>query len=477
MERMTDTTLPPNFDLNHEILFLNIMLSNPDMFTRCANILDARYFDNQLKQTISFILGYYNEHQGLPEPSILKTSTGYESQPVAMDRADREWFLNCIEHFCRYRAIELAVWEAPKILEKKNYAELEQKVRDAVLITLMKDLGLDYWDDPIARLQAIKANSGTLSTKFQDFDKKLYGGFNRKELEIVCANSGVGKSIFLQNLAVNYAEQKLNVVYISLELSEEMISKRLDSMLTGIPTFEIMRRMEDVDESLRAKKAEHGHIWVKEMQSGSKANDIVAYLEQFYLQNKFWPDVLCVDYLDLMGPNNKSIDAGNLWVKDKYVSEELRGIARQFNLLLCTAAQLGRTALDQQVHGQEHIQGGISKINTADNVFSILVTPAMQQRNEWQIQFLKTRSSAGVGSRLSLRFDPDTLRLHNWDGDPSEGYTSSTLQALQRAVTVSGEQPNTEPNPEPTTMRTTIAPTLKGLVSTSFNDLVRQGLR
>lgn len=411
------------------------------MFVRCCNILKKEYFNSMLQTTVDFIITFYDERKGLPDNNILKANTGYEIESVQLDEAGKNWFLNAIEHFCRYKAIELAVLEAPEILEKKNYPELEKKVRDAVLISLQKDLGLDYWNDPLARLTALEQNKGTIKTGFKDIDFKLFGGFNRKELEIICAGSGVGKSLFLQNLAINFAMQKLNVVYISLELSEEMISKRLDAMTTGIAIGEIIKRKEEVNEILNNKATEYGKIWVKEMAQQTKANDIIAYIEQFHLQHEFLPDLLVVDYLDIMAPNNNKIDVGNISVKDKYVSEELRGIARRFNLVLATASQLTKDSANEQVYNQSNVAGGQTKINTCDNALSVMVTDSMRQRGEWQMQFLKTRSSGGVGSRILLKFDPDTLRLSDHtENDGNSGYTGNSMDALKSKNQVSGDQ-------------------------------------
>ena len=106
---------------------------------------------------------------------------------------------------------------------------------------MQKDLGTDYWRDPKARLEAIKDNNGQVTTGWASLDKKLFGGFNRGELNIFAGGSGAGKSLFLANLGVNWALAGMNVLYLTLELSENLVSMRVDSMITDIPTREIFK--------------------------------------------------------------------------------------------------------------------------------------------------------------------------------------------------------------------------------------------
>jgi hypothetical protein len=106
-----------------------------------------------------------------------------------------------------------------------------------------------------------------------------------------------------------------------------------------------------------------------------------------------------------------------LFVKDKFVTEELRGLMVERKMIGQTAAQLNRGAVQEQEHDHSHISGGISKIQTADNVISIFASAAMKERGQYQVQFLKTRSSSGVGSKVPLGFDPNTLRIFNIDDD------------------------------------------------------------
>jgi hypothetical protein len=101
------------------------------------------------------------------------------------------------------------------------------------------------------------------------------------------------------------------------------------------------------------------------------------------------------------------------------VSEELRNFAMEIKAITVTASQLNRAAVEEVEFDHSHISGGLSKIQTADNVIGIFTSRAMRERGRYQIQFMKTRSSSGVGQKVDLSFDPDTLRITDCDDDDS----------------------------------------------------------
>lgn len=256
-------------------------------------------------------------------------------------------------------------------------------------------------------------------------------------------NSGAGKSLFLANLGVNYALAGANVIYLTLELSEELVSMRIDSMVTGVSTREVFKQLDDVEMKVKVIGKKSGSLQIKYMPSGKTANDVRAYLKEFEVKTGKKCDVLLVDYLDLLMPAGQKISAENLFIKDKYVSEELRNLAMEKNCVFITAAQLNRGAVEEVEFDHSHISGGLSKIQTADNVFGIFTSRAMRERGKYQIQLMKTRSSSGVGQKIDLNFDIDTLRITNCEEQSEDGVaavtakSSAILNSLQRSSTVS----------------------------------------
>jgi hypothetical protein len=355
-----------------------------------------------------------------------------------------------------------------------------------------------------------------------------------------------GKSLFLQNLALNWVFMGLNVAYITLELSEELTALRLDAMVTGKGTSDVFRKMDETALVVARKGRSAGSLAVKKLpEAGTTANDVRAYLKEYEIKTGKRFDAFLIDYLDLMHPSNRRIDPSDMFVKDKYSSEEMRSLAHETNCLCVTASQLNRcvsldTVVDEEnrgavridtlavgdrirgpdgyvsvkevfpVHKQKayrvktksgkvivcsanhrfptergllsidtglnvgsgintcevvefddeivsieeidemqmlidievdsedhlfyangllthnssveaqefdhsHIAGGISKINTADNVFGIFTSTPMRERGIYQIQFLKTRSSSAVGQKIELAYDPVSMRISDPD--------------------------------------------------------------
>jgi hypothetical protein len=127
-----------------------------------------------------------------------------------------------------------------------------------------------------------------------------------------------------------------------------------------------------------------------------------------------------VDYLDLLMPVSAKVSPNDLFVKDKYVSEELRNLAKELDILMVTASQLNRSAVEEIEFDHSHISGGISKINTADNVFGIFTSRAMRERGRYQIQCMKSRSSTGVGMKIDLDYNIDTMRMTDLPDDGAD---------------------------------------------------------
>lgn len=267
-------------------------------------------------------------------------------------------------------------------------------------------------------------------------------------------NSGAGKSLFLANLGVNFALQGLNVVYLTLELSEALVSMRIDSMITGVGTRDIFKNLDDVEMKVKIIGKKSGMLQVKYMPSGKTTNDVRAYLKEYEIKCGKRVDVLLLDYMDLLMPIGKKISAENLFVKDKYVSEELRNLAMEKKCVFVTAAQLNRGAVEEVEFDHSHISGGLSKIQTADNVIGIFTSRAMRERGRYQLQLMKTRSSSGVGMKIDLEFNIETLKISDLPEDEQESNgatsrgTSSIIDSIKRKTEVQQIDPTTgEINP------------------------------
>jgi replicative DNA helicase len=408
-----------NYDVQK--LFLEMMMQDAQTFLRVQNIYNTENFDRDLREAAQFIYDHANEHKTLPDRTQIKAVTGTDLQEIPdLNSGHTDWFLGEFEAFTRRSELERAILKSADLLEKGEYSPVEKLIKDAVQISLTKDLGTDYFEDPRARLAALKDNNGQNSTGWQNLDKLLYGGFNRGELQIFAGGSGSGKSLFMQNLAVNWMEAGLSGVYITLELSEGLTAMRIDSMLTNTSTKQIFKDIETVEMKIKMMGKKAGGLQIKYMPAQSTVNDIRAFVKELSIKQGREIDFMLVDYLDLLMPVSAKVSPNDLFVKDKYVSEELRNLSRELNVLFVTASQLNRSAVEEIEFDHSHISGGISKINTADNVFGIFTSRAMRERGRYQIQAMKTRSSAGVGMKIDLEFDIETLRIRSVDEDEND---------------------------------------------------------
>ena len=444
---MTKEKAPkPNYNYDIQRLYLEMFMSDAETFVRCQNIFDPLNFDQRLQDIATFINKYVDEYKVMPEATIVNASTGSDLNPVQLPKENYEWLMNEFEQFSRHKGLERAIIDSSDLLEAGDYGPVEKLIKDAIQISLNKDMGTDYFEDPRARLTKLKDGNGQISTGWPSIDKKLYGGFNRGELNIFCAGSGGGKSLFLANLGCNWALQGLNVLYLTFELAEGLVSMRLDSMMTGISTREVFRSIDEVELKVKMLGKKAGHLQVKYMPSGKNCNDIRAYLKEYQVKKGCKPDVILIDYLDLMMPLSVKVSPSDLFVKDKYVSEEIRNLAMETQCITVTASQLNRSAVEEIEFDHSHISGGLSKIMTADNVIGIFTSRAMKERGRYQIQFMKTRSSSGVGQKVDLEFNVETLRITDLGEDEQESSfnqqrqnsgSSSVYAGLKRTSTVS----------------------------------------
>ena len=445
-----------NTDYGYDIqkIYLEMMLTDAETFVRCQSVFDDNTFDRKLQPAAKFINEYVVEHNAMPTFDMVNAATDSNlKHPGDLAENHYDWLLQEFETFSRHKALEKAILDSADLLEKGEYGPVEDLVKKAVQIGLQKDLGTDYFADPRTRLEAIKDKNGQVSTGWPALDKKLFGGFNRGELNIFAGGSGSGKSLFMANLGVNWALAGMNVVYLTFELSENLVSMRLDAMTSEIPSRDIFKSIDDVEMKVKMIGKKSGAFQVKYMPTGKNANDIRSYLKEYEIKTGKKVDVLLVDYLDLMHPIAAKISSENLFVKDKYVSEELRNLAMELNCIFVTASQLNRSSVEEIEFDHSHISGGISKINTADNLIGIFTSRAMRERGRYQIQLMKTRSSSGVGQKIDLGFDVDTLRIFDIgeDDDAAQATTSTGSSAIANALkrttqTVSADNTSDDPS-------------------------------
>jgi hypothetical protein len=440
-----------DFTIDKQKLLLQYMLSDPASFAICQRILRPEYFDDSMRSSIAYVLDYADTSKTLPMVEQIKANTGMVVEKISevSVQHSQNWFLPSIEKFCRHRALELAVLEGVDLINEGRGAELEKLVKDAVSISLQGDMGTDYFTDPTARLEKMRDRTSMHSTGWASLDKKLYGGFGDGSLHVFAGGSGSGKSIILQNIALNWAFLGKHVIYFSLELGEEFVSLRLDAMVAGMPTSQVFNNIAEVALTVRMKGMKTGgSITIKKLpEAGTNANTMRGFIKEWEIKTGRKLQGLCVDYLDLIHPNNPKINPSDLFVKDKYTSEELRALAGEFQVPCASASQLNRGSVEASEFDQAHIAGGISKINTADGVYAIYAPQSMKERGEYQLQFLKTRSAASVGQKITLTYNPETMLLTDRVDEIEYDQAPSTNAEIRDTLKKPVEEAETKPDP------------------------------
>lgn len=427
-----------DYNTEFQSIILNILTSEPEIYTRCQNILKPEYFDQKFRSAVEYILQYTTNNPILPTRIDVKMKSGYQLEEVSgIQPEHHEPFLVDIESFCRHKALELAIIQGMKLVQEKRYGAVESLVKEAVMVSLQKDIGTDYFADPATRTRALADSQGTIATGWTDVDAALFGGFGTGELEIFVAKSGGGKSVALQNLSLNFAKRRMNGAYISLELKEELVANRMDAMLTGRTKRDIFCDIENSALDVQIRGKEMGAIYIKRLpETITTVNDIRVYLKELRIRTGIKLDYIAVDYLDLLStPRAESSDVFN---KDKFVCEELRALAHELDIVVITAAQLNRSADEEKSYSHSNIAGGISKIYTADNVIAVYTTDLMKEQNLMEFQFMKTRNSSGVGKKVSLHYSVDTLKI----SDLVAGQITSKQKISKQSQPVAANVPN-----------------------------------
>ena len=419
-------------------LFLRMMVTNAELYTRVMNIMNPQNFDRRLRPAAEFIVEHTTKYSIMPDPAQIKATTGEAIEAIPeLDQGHYDWFLEEFEAFTKRQELERAILQAADLLEKGEFDPVEKLIKDAVQISLQRDMGTDYFADPQERLNKYFNQGGQVSTGWPQLDRVMYGGMSRGELNIFAGGSGSGKSLVMMNIALNWLSQGLSGVYITLELSEELTSLRTDAMLTSMSTKDIRKNLEDTALRVKMNGKKMGQYRVKGLPAQSNVNAIRAYIKEVQIQTGIKIDFVMIDYLDLVMPVSIKVNPNDQFIKDKYVSEELRNLSKELGILMITASQLNRSAVEEIEFDHSHIAGGISKINTADYVFGIFTSRSMRERGKYQIQCMKSRSSTGVGQKIDLEYNIDTMRIT--DEDPEEGrtHTQTPSQLMNQIKTTS----------------------------------------
>lgn len=435
----------PLMDEDAQRLYINAMISNPELFARVNNLVQPSYFDPHLAKGVAFIQQYFNEYRAVPNESVFKAATKLGTEKVHLPKQDILFVSEQIAEFCKFQACIQVIQQATGkdgYFEKGDLGTMVAMMKKATEIGLVTDLGIDYFDNPLERLEKNELDDPVISTGWKAVDDVIGGGVGRQELITFLAPSGGGKSVSMLNLGRNFLQQGLHGVYISLEMRDRKVALRTDQMLARMASGMINANKGQVADAIQKFHEQTGaKFWIKRMREGSTANDILAYLRELESVHAFRPDFVIVDYLDIMGAVQKGA-GDSMFLKDKFVSEEVRAIGFDYDAIIVSASQLGKHATEDINDGrkmhQGDVQGGSSKTNTSDLMIATVKTDAMHEAGEYRFEFPKARNSDAGTKQVTMGWDKTTLEIYD---------LGSKLPAIKRRTpmqmqgVVPGEKP------------------------------------
>ena len=225
-----------DLSLKKQTLLMQMLGSSPELFVKCSPILKSSYFDPELRKTAQFMMDYYNTYNGIPTPLQVQAETEFEFDVLELASHEVAYCADNIEQFCRTQAVIDEVSKSALSIEKGDMAGIVERIRDAVMISLDKDMGTSFFEDEATiaeRMVKRLEENPAVSTGWDNVDRMTGGGWRRGELWMYSAQSGGGKSIALTNKGISMSLRGYNVLYVTLELQEDMIAERMETMLSG----------------------------------------------------------------------------------------------------------------------------------------------------------------------------------------------------------------------------------------------------
>lgn len=443
----------PNVEYLEKYFFTYIM-ENPKFFERVNPIA----FNNA---NISFVYRVIQEHYlSLDKPIVpsnhkvlelvrmfdtdkriskefLKSLLNVDLSNIVQGNDD-DYLKKAVHSWCTTSAMRQKMYEAADFIRELNPVDYQNteliasKVRDMIgSATLMDydddDLGLDF-DDPESHIQDNAKNK--IPTGWHNIDELLGGGWDRKTLNMIIGPSNSGKSLWLTNIAVNAANHGKNVIYISLEMADKKVMKRLGAMRLRIPIDEYDVKSKDskyMQQKIKELKANSsiftsdsdlfnnpmGKIFVKEYAAGTATvRDVDSYIKKFEESKGIKVDMVVVDYLTIMGTENKGNNS-SLFQNGKDLSIGLRAIAQKYDLCMVSAMQVVKDNFGASDIFLSDISESKAIIENSDTMFGIIRTDPMRAENKYILKLLKLRDGGFKWERTHFELNNRFLSIEN----------------------------------------------------------------
>ena len=419
-----------------EFLILRNLLHNEEYIRKVIPFIKSEYFEDQnqkiiFEEILSFVQEYnksatkevlcieVEKRKDINETSfkeLLQLISSLENVPVEIN-----WLIVTTEKWCRDRAIYLALMESIHIAdgndEKKNRDSIPSILSDALAVSFDNHIGHDYLQDYEKRYESYHKKEDKIEFDLEYFNKITKGGLPNKTLNIALAGTGVGKSLFMCHVASSVLLQGRNVLYITLEMAEERIAERIDANLLNVPIqqlVELPRQMFETKVTNLSKKTQ-GTLIIKEYPTASAhAGHFKSLLNELALKKAFKPDIIFIDYLNICASSRYKGSNINSYTFVKAIAEELRGLAVEFNVPICSATQTTRSGFGSSDVELTDTSESFGLPATADLMFALISTEELEGLGQIMVKQLKNRyNDPTIHKRFVVGIDRAKMRLYD----------------------------------------------------------------
>jgi len=398
-----------------EQTILKNLIKDQNYTRKVLPFLKEEYFGNMedrllFKEVADFLLKYgeqptfdaldieINNIRGTTDDTVKSMRETLKTLNDDTEKTNPDWLLDNTEKFCQEKAIYNAITSSLEIMNGKGKltkGAIPSLLSDALAISFDPNVGHDYIEQATDRYDYYHRVEERIPFDLDYFNKITKNGIPKKTLNIVMAGVGVGKSLTLCHFASGYINQGKNVLYISMELAEEEVAKRIDANVLNVSMDDLMVLPRDIyDKKIETlKQKTNGKLIVKEYPTASASTvHFRSLLNELNLKKGFVPDVIMIDYLNICASARiKPGNGVNSYTYIKAIAEELRGLAVEYNVPIWSATQLTRGGYGSSDPDLTDTSESFGLPATADFFVALIVTEQLEQLNQIMVKQLKNR--------------------------------------------------------------------------------------
>lgn len=423
-----------------EKTILRNLLTNEQYMRRVLPFVKKDYFQGVYKELFAQVVQFVSRYNKLPTQEAFKINVDgldtltEETYKHAMDilpdiftykEENPDWLLDTTEKWCQDRALHSAIMESITILDGKHNKltknSLPDLLQNALAVCFDTNIGHDYLENVDERYDFYHEQEERIPFDLDYFNRITKGGLPNKTLNIALAGTGVGKSLFMCHSAASALSQGYNVLYITLEMSEERIAERIDANLmnVAIDQLENMSKTMFTDRVKRIADKTKGKLIIKEYPTGqAHANHFRALFNELKLKRSFKPEIVFIDYLNICASSRMKGMGGaiNSYSYIKAIAEEIRGLAVEFDVPIMSATQTTRSGFSSSDPGLEDTSESFGLPATADLMFALISNEELSSMNQIMVKQLKNRyNDPNVNLRFCIGVDRSKMRLFDVD--------------------------------------------------------------